>query len=83
MPAIRVDGEKKPSTAKKYKNPKLIETFVSDKVFCLNTRAIHGVINESNTDRIILSISFKEKYDNYNLIKYMYYNGQLIDETRR
>jgi len=75
---IQVKGEEKQTTAKKYKNPKLIETFVSDKVFCLNTRAIHGVINESNTDRIILSISFKEKYDDYKLIKYMYNNGQLI-----
>ena len=75
---VQVEGEEKQTSAKRYSNTKLIETFVSNKVFCLNTNTIHGVINESNTDRIILSISFKEKYDNYNLIKDMYYNGQLI-----
>ena len=75
---IQINNTIKSTTAKSYINPKLIETFVSNKVFCLNTNTIHGVINESNTDRIILSISFKEKYDNYNLIKDMYYNGQLI-----
>ena len=74
---------KKQTSAKHYHNPKLIETFVSDKVFCLNTKAIHGVINGSDRDRVVLSISFKEKYDDYNLIKDMYYNGLLIDETRR
>ena len=80
---FKIKGEEKKTTAKRYHNPKLIEIFVSDKVFCLNTRAIHGVINGSDRDRVVLSISFKEKYDNYNLIKDMYYNGQLIDETRR
>ena len=80
---VQVEGEEKQTSAKRYSNPKLIETFVSDKAFCLNTNAIHGVINGANRDRVILSISFKEKYDDYNLIKDMYYNGQLIDETRR
>ena len=80
---LQVEGVKKQTSAKHYHNPKLIETFVSDKVFCLNTRAIHGVINGSDRDRVVLSISFKEKYDDYNLIKDMYYNGLLIDETRR
>ena len=80
---LQVEGKKIETGARQYKNTKLIETFVSDKVFCLNTRAIHGVINGANRDRVILSISFKEKYDDYNLIKDMYYNGQLIDETRR
>ena len=80
---LQVEGKKIETAARQYKNTKLIETFVSDKVFCLNTRAIHGVINGSDRDRVVLSISFKEKYDDYNLIKDMYYNGQLIDETRR
>ena len=75
---IQVEGEEKQTTAKRYNNPTLIETFVSDKVFCLNTRAIHGVTNGSDNDRVVLSISFKEKYDDYNLIKDMYNNGQLI-----
>jgi hypothetical protein len=35
----------------------------SEKVFCLNTNLIHGVINESKDDRVILSISFKDDYD--------------------
>ena len=80
---IQVEGEEKQTSAKRYSNTKLIETFVSDKAFCLNTNAIHGVINGSDRDRVVLSISFKEKYDDYNLIKDMYYKGQLIDETRR
>ena len=75
---VQIEGKEKETTAKRYSNPKLIETFVSDKVFCLNTSAIHGVTNGSDNDRIILSISFKEKYDDYNLIKDMYNNGQLI-----
>ena len=75
---VQVEGKEKETTAKRYKNPKALETFMSDKAFCLNTSAIHGVINGSNNNRIILSISFKGKYDDYNLLKDMYTNGQLI-----
>jgi len=75
---LQVKEYNKKTSAKKYINPKLIETFVSKKVFCLNTSAIHGIVNSSDKDRIILSISFKGKYDDYNLIKDMYKNGQLI-----
>ena len=75
---VQVEDIKKETVAKVYKNPKTLETFISDKAFCLNTSAIHGVVNGSNNNRIILSISFKGKYDDYNLIKDMYKNGQLI-----
>ena len=75
---LQVEDKEKETIAKVYKNPKTLETFISDKAFCLNTSAIHGVVNGSNNNRIILSISFKGKYDNYNLLKDMYKNGELI-----
>ena len=75
---VQVEDKEKETVAKVYKNPKTLETFISDKAFCLNTSAIHGVVNGSNNNRIILSISFKGKYDNYNLLKDMYKNGELI-----
>ena len=66
------------SKARYYKNSKPIDIFKSEKVFCLNTNLIHGVINESKDDRVILSISFKDDYDNFNTIKKMYNDGNLI-----
>ena len=77
-----VDVENQPDgnrrLAKRYIPGEVIETFVSDKVFCLNTEATHGVINDGDKDRVVLSLKLKDKYDDYNLIKNMYNNGQLI-----
>jgi hypothetical protein len=66
------------SKAKYYKNSKPIDIFKSEKVFCLNTNTIHGVINESTSDRVILSISFKDAYNDFDLIRQMYENGELL-----
>jgi hypothetical protein len=49
-----------------------------NKATCLNTNVPHGVINDSTNDRVILSISFRDEYDSFSLIKDMYNNGKLI-----
>ena len=73
------DG-KKLTTAKYYKidQSKTVETFHCQNVFCIDTSQIHGVVNESTSDRVILSISFKDDYDNFNTINKMYNDGNLI-----
>jgi len=69
-------------TIKKTKAKKFIKGKPSDKIFlknalCLNTSVPHGVINDSTNDRIILSISFKEQFDNFEKIKKLYDTGNL------
>ena len=73
------DG-KKLTTAKYYKidQSQTVETFHCQNVFCIDTSQIHGVVNESISDRVILSISFKDDYDNFNTINKMYSDGNLI-----
>jgi hypothetical protein len=68
------------SKAKYYsiEEARLIGNFRSQNVFCIDTSQIHGVSNKSNNDRVILSISFKPQYDNFNIIKRMYENGELL-----
>ena len=60
-----VDVENQPDgnrrLAKRYIPGEVIETFVSDKVFCLNTEATHGVINDGDKDRVVLSLKLKDK----------------------
>lgn len=75
---LSVKNNVQQSKAKYYKNSTPIDKFKSEKVFCLNTNLIHGVINESNDDRVILSISFKDNYDDFFIIKKMYDTGNLI-----
>ena len=57
---------------------KVIESHNTTNSFCLNTRAIHGIYTNCNSDRIILSISLKDKYNDYNTIKQMYEKGDLL-----
>ncbi len=57
---------------------KVIESHNTTNSFCLNTRAIHGIATNCNSDRIILSISLKDKYNDYNTIKQMYEQGDLL-----
>ena len=75
---LTIKDEVKQSTAKYYRNSEPIEKFKAQGTFCLDTSTIHGVINESTTDRVILSLSFKDKYNDYNTVKKMYENGELL-----
>ena len=77
-PKINVGDKVQDVNAKKFTKGKVIEKVYLNAAICLNTNVPHGVVNGSNNNRIILSISFKGKYDNYNLLKDMYKNGELI-----
>ena len=68
------------TTAKYFKleNAKSIETFKCQNVFCIDTSLVHGVVNESDKDRVILSISFKDKYNDFDVIKKMYESDELL-----
>lgn len=70
------------NTIKKTKAKKFIKGELSNKIFlknvlCLNTSVPHGVINDSTNDRIILSISFKKEFDNFEKMKELYDTGNL------
>ena len=73
------DG-KKLTTAKYYKidQSQTVDTFHCQNVFCIDTSQIHGVVNESTSDRVILSISFKDTYNDFTTIRKMYENGKLL-----
>jgi hypothetical protein len=79
-PVLSLKEGKRLTTAKYFKieQAQSIEKFKSKNVFCIDTSQIHGVLNESNNDRVILSISFKEQYNDFNIIKKMYETGQLL-----
>lgn len=48
-----------------------------NKAVCINTAKIHGVINESNEDRYVLSISIRPPYT-FEQLKEAYFSGNLI-----
>jgi len=77
-PQIEVKGKTSITKAKKIKNAVSFDHLVLNQVICLNTSLPHGVENNSDKDRVILSISFKEKYDQFNTIKTLYENNNLL-----
>tara|TARA_S200000501_G_scaffold376018_1_gene429656 strand:- start:963 stop:1529 length:567 start_codon:yes stop_codon:yes gene_type:complete len=73
-----IDGKKVKTKARSYPKTNIIETINTLNSFCLNTKAIHGITTNCNSDRIILSISMKDKYNDYDKLKQMYDGGNLI-----
>jgi hypothetical protein len=78
IPKITVGDKVQDVNAKRFKKSKVVEKMYLNKATCLNTNVPHGVINDSTNDRVILSISFRDEYDSFSLIKDMYNNGKLI-----
>lgn len=76
-PDLSVNGKNITVKAKRYNKVERTESFVLYHAVCLNTSIPHGVTNQSDQDRIILSISFKEQYDNFYKIKQLYDEGNL------
>ena len=70
--------QKVKTKARSYPKTNIIETINTLNSFCLNTRAIHGIATNCNSDRIILSISMKDEYNDYDKLKQMYESGNLI-----
>jgi hypothetical protein len=66
--------------AKKFKKGEIVEKVYLNKAICLNTNVPHGVINESQNDRVILSISFKNEFDSFDTIKKLYDTRNLTRE---
>lgn len=79
-PVLSLKEGKRLTTAKYYKINQAIpvETFKCQNVFCIDTSQIHGVLNKSENDRVVLSVSFKDQYNDFNVIKNMYENGELL-----
>lgn len=77
-PEVEIDGENKNTKAKRFKNIPSCGWIFLDQPLCLNTNLPHGVINKSDKDRILLSISFIEKYDNFKILKEMHYENKLL-----
>jgi hypothetical protein len=79
-PVLSLKDGKRLTTAKYYKidQAQSVETFHCQNVFCIDTSQIHGVVNESTSDRVILSISFKDTYNDFNIVRQMYENGELL-----
>lgn len=66
------------TSAKRYNPTVPIEKFVIKTATCITTNIPHSVRNNSSNDRIVLSISVKEQYDNFNIIKDMYLSKKLL-----
>ena len=64
--------------AKKYNDVVETQRFILNQPACLNTSLPHGVENLSESDRVILSISFKDEYDSFIRISNLYKSKQLI-----
>lgn len=79
-PILSLSDKKILTTAKYYKQEQAqpVETFNCQNAFCIDTSKIHGVSNNSKEDRVILSISFKDEYNDFNKIREMYENGDLL-----
>ena len=79
-PVLSLKGGKILTTAKYYKqeHAQPVETFNCQNAFCIDTSKIHGVSNNSKEDRVILSVSFKDEYNDFNKIREMYENGDLL-----
>jgi hypothetical protein len=79
-PKISVGDKVQDVNAKKFTKGKIIEKVYLNAAICLNTNIPHGVINEGNNDRVILSISFKKEFDSFNIIKKLYDTRSLTRE---
>ena len=78
---LTVDEQVKGKNYKVYNDDKkhLIEYFsILKNAVCLNTNIIHSVENNTDSDRVVLSISFKKKYDDFLQISKMYKSGELL-----
>jgi hypothetical protein len=76
-PTITVGNKTQDVNAKKFVKGQILETVYLKQALCLNTAVPHGVTNKGNKDRVILSISFKDDYDNFEIIKKLYDTGNL------
>lgn len=76
-PNISVNGKVSEVSAKRFADVEPLSTVVIKNAICLNTSVPHGVKNNSDQDRILLSISFIDKYDDFNKIKELYNSGNL------
>ena len=79
-PKINVGDKVQDVNAKKFKKGKVVERVYLNKAICLNTNVPHGVINEGDKDRVILSISFKNQFDSFDIIKKLYDTRNLTRE---
>ena len=75
---ILIKNKEKDTTAKKYIKKNIAESINTINSFCINTNTIHGVETNVDFDRIVLSISFKNEYDDFYKIKEMYQSGNLL-----
>ena len=73
-----VDGKRIKTKAQSYPKTNVIESHNTTNSFCLNTRAIHGIATNCDKDRIILSISMKDEYNDYDKLKQMYKTNDLL-----
>lgn len=71
-PTITIKNTIQTTKAKKFIKGKVIDKFYLNNAVCLNTNIPHGVINNSDNDRIIISISFREQFDDFEKIKKLY-----------
>lgn len=78
-PALNYNNENLQTSAKKYNPSTVNEIFYIKHATCIRTDVPHSVTNNSAKDRILLSISVKEKYDNYNVLKDLYRSGNLLN----
>lgn len=78
-PEVEINGENKHTKAKRFSDIPSCGSVYLDKPICLNTDLPHGVINNSEEDRILLSISFIEEYDNFETIKNLYNKNNLLE----
>lgn len=79
-PKINVGDKVQDVNAKKFKKGKVVERVYLNKAICLNTNVPHGVVNEGDNDRVILSISFKNQFDSFDIIKKLYDTRNLTRE---
>lgn len=70
---LNLEGDE---SLKLYESP-IVESFFLDQPHILNTHALHSVTVKSKVDRVILTLSVKKEYDNFNLLKQMHNDGQL------
>jgi len=74
---LNLEGDE---SLKLYESP-IIDSFYLDTPFILNTHSPHSVTVNSNADRVILTLSVNDKYDNFELLKSMHKKGELLGYT--
>lgn len=79
-PELKINGENKHTKAKRFSDIPSCGSVYLDKPMCLNTNLPHGVINNSEEDRILLSISFIEEYDDFETIKELHNKNNLLEQ---